>query len=458
MKPYVANLEARKKILATEYGAILADDDLEIEVKKRRKKLVFPLHIFPEAVSPFINSLLSDMKAERGFVGLTLLQAASSAIGSGIVAATGTWETNLSVWGCVVGISSSGKSMTQGMILRPLFKIQRDYDERYDSELERSLSMDEPAPPEKVFIYSDITFEALTRDVLGHNFKGVTSYHDELAKWLDDFERYKNGGSEQSFYTAAWSPNDAYTVRRTSKSRLKIAKDNLVISVVGTTQPGMVSRFYDKLRLETGYVFRILWSFPDEDRVISPKLGYKMTEEVYNPYCNMLERLFKELPMNRKEDKPRIWELGTNGIAIFQAWQDRLTNEINAMEEQDRNVRGGVFGKIKEYVLRFSAILQAMHLAARGDSLDGIRYIDTQYVEMAIEAATYFFGTGMEAYQVAYDKKVIPAEVLQFYYELKAHGGNMIDMAATKGVSRQAIHKKYTKYANEYKKFFNPSA
>ncbi len=448
--------------MATEYGAILTDEDLDAEMKKRRAGLVFPLHIFPDPIKPFINTMLSDLEGERGFVGLTVLQAASTAIGSGLRVQTGNWETCVSIWGCAVGISSSGKSMTQGMILKPLFTRQNEYDIRFREVLKQEEYIERekgtPPPVAKVFIYSDITFEALTRDILGHNFKGVTSYHDELLKWLDDMKRYSKGGnSEQSFYTASWSPAKSFTMRRAGGKMLFIDKNHLVISVIGTTQPGLVYKFYEDMRLESGYVFRLLWAFAESDKVISPRLGYKMPAEVYQSYANMLERLFLGFPMERDTDEPLIWELTKEAVRTFQDWQDRVTKETNTLEGEDRNVKGGILGKIKEYVLRFSGILKAMYLAADGDSFSGVHQIEAHYVGMAIEAATYFLASGWEAYTQARNKIIIEPEAIRFHAECRAHQFNFAEVGRANAITKQAIGAKWKRFAEKYPHLFNKS-
>ena len=460
MKAYHSESPGRIKILNSQYGAVLTDEDLEAEAFRRRGKLLFPIHVFPPAISPYVTALLTEMKGERGFVGLGVLQATATAIGSGLRAKMPTWDTCLAIWSCMVGISSSGKSMVQGNMIRPLLAIQRKYNEDFRNEYDLVEDpKDYTKVKQKVFIFQDTTFEALTRDILQNNFKGITRYEDELLKWLSDMERYTgSGNSEQSFWTSVWAASSEFTLRRASKPFVYVAKDHLVANVIGTTQPGLVHEFYKNLRLETGYVYRLLWAFPEDDRVISPNLSYEMPVEVSKPWENMLHRLFYELDMPHKESKPRIGRISPAGVAVFQAWQDKITNEINALDRyDDKNERAGIFGKVKEYALRFSVMLKAMHVACSNEPISLVDVVEEVYVQRGIELANYFLATGWEAYCIARSKLTVPAQVLIFYAELKAYNWNQSEMARQKGVAPQTIQKKFAKLSKDYPLLFSRS-
>ncbi|MBO0933894.1 DUF3987 domain-containing protein [Fibrella aquatilis] len=436
------------------YAALVTDDDLEAEAKKRRKGLVFPLEVFPDRLKALIARLVEDLHGERAFIGLTLLQAAASSIGSSLRASTGNWEVCLSMWGASVGISSSGKSMIQGILLKPLNKFQDDYNREY---VDKCKSDPDTMHPQKVLLYSDITFESLIRDVFGNNFKGVTRYEDELLKWIDDMDRYKTGKSEASFWTAAWSPSSSFSMRRSNGKLTFIEKNHLVASVMGSTQPDVLYRFYEQNRLATGYIFRMLWAFAETDRVISPNLMFALPQEILDPYYGMISRLFRELKMEDKDSEPQVVKLNRPGIQLFQEWQDRHTITINKMDGlTDKNVKAGIFGKIKEYVLRISLILAAMDWAFWEPDLTRLEKfgIDEQYVAKALKVCDYFLATGYEAYQVAKNKVLVPPQVLEFASLLKAFQHNQTALADHLGVSKQAVNRKLRDYIDKFPSAF----
>lgn len=463
IEPFLHKLPALE---TSPYAAILSDDDLDAESKKRRKALQFPLHIFPQPIQPLIAGLVGDLKGERAFIGLTLLQAASIAIGSSLRASTGSWEVGLSMWGASVGISSSGKSMVQGVLLKPFYKMQEKFDTDYYENLE-SRDLKPPNPqegayptpefvPMKVVIVQDITFEALVRDVFGHNYKGIARYEDELVKWLDDMERYKSGASEASFWTGGWSPTTSFRLQRAGGKLTIVNRDHWCASVIGSTQPNILYRFFEKNRLETGFVFRFLWAFAEKDQAISPNLMFRLESEIISPYNNMVKRLYEELPMDYRDDKARVIKLNHNAIKYFQKWQDEKTKQVNAIESVDeRGVQAGLLGKVKEYGVRMSVILKMMDAAFTEPDLKKVGSVTEEEVMKALLCCDYFLQSGYEAYQTAKQKMIVPPQVLEFASLLRSFTYSQKALAEHLGVSKQAVNRRYRDYSEKYPGAFN---
>lgn len=469
MKPYQPLDPFQHKLPSPEtspYAAILTDEDLDAEAKKRRKGLVFPLHVFPQPIQPLIAGLVGDLKGERAFIGLTLLQIGSIAIGSSLRASTGSWEVGLSMWGASVGISSSGKSMVQGVLMKPFYKMQEKFDTEYYDSLESRDTKPQATPdnpygtpefvPMKVVIVQDITFEALVRDVFGHNFKGIARYEDELVKWLDDMERYKSGASEASFWTGGWSPTTSFRLQRAGGKLTIVNRDHWCASVIGSTQPNILYRFFEKNRLETGFVFRFLWAFAEKDQAISPNLSFRLNTEIISPYNNMVKRLYEELPMAYRDDKAQVIKLSDGAIKLFQRWQDEQTKKVNAIESvQERGVQAGLLGKVKEYGVRMSVILKMMDAAFTEPDLTKVRHVDEDDVQKALLCCDYFLQSGYEAYQTAKQKMIIPPQVLEFAALLRSFSYSQKALAEHLGVSKQAVNKRYKDYSERYPGAFN---
>ncbi|GAB3885962.1 DUF3987 domain-containing protein [Spirosoma agri] len=470
MKTYQPFQPFQHKLPALEsspFAVVLTDDDLDAETKKRRKGLQFPLHVFPQAIQPLIAGLVGDLKGERSFIGLTLLQAGSIAIGSALRASTGSWEVGLSMWGASVGISSSGKSMVQGVLMKPFYKMQEKFDQEYYEGLEAKGKAGEdddsdltssPADyvPMKVVIVQDITFEALVKDVFGHNFKGIARYEDELVKWLDDMERYKSGASEASFWTGGWSPTTSFRLQRTGGKLTIVNRDHWCASVIGSTQPNILYRFFEKNRLETGFVFRFLWAFAEKDQAISPNLSFRLDNALISPYNTMIKRLYEELAMDYRDDKAQVYKLSPAAIKYFQQWQDVQTRKVNDIDSiQERGVQAGLLGKIKEYALRMSLIIKMMHAAFTEPNLRKAGWVEEDDVAKALLCCDYFLQSGFEAYQTAKQKMIVPPQVLEFASLLRSFNYSQKDLAAHLSVSKQAINKRYKEYLEKYPGAFN---
>lgn len=473
MKLYKVPGSERTSKAQVDYASVLSDDQLEKELTDRRQKNVFPLHVFPSEIGPLLSVLRHKLEGERAFIGQSVLSTVSAAIGSALLASSGGWRTPLTQWSVSVGISSSGKSMIQKILMAPLTRIQERYDYEYQQEvLGGSIDDDdEPMdardyhkkkknyfePPVRRTIFTnDITFETLIKEVMVHNFKGITKYEDEVVKWFDDMNRYKSGGSEISFWTSAWAAPADFTMARSGGKYTVIKKNHLVASVVGGTQPALLYRFFEGDKGYSGFSARFLFALAQEDRVTDPDLTYVIPEDHLNPYNAMIEYLYKELPMNSKEAEPKVLQCTPQAINTFQKWQSANARKINALEPGDEKVvKAGILGKNKEYCLRFAGMLCAMDTACvRGNFFDKMS-ISSDQMERAIELADYFFQSGWAAYEFAKAQKIIPPEVLQFAALYKHCECNQQRMADAVKVSRQAINKKLTKYMQAYPSAFS---
>ncbi|PMD97700.1 hypothetical protein BWI97_08810 [Siphonobacter sp. BAB-5405] len=467
-------------------AATLTDQDLEGEINKRLKGDVFPLDVFPSEITELLSVIHHKLEGERAFIGQSVLSMVSAAIGSAIVARSGTWQTPLTQWSVSVGISSSGKSMVQGILRKPLDRIQAIFDDEYeqalrkrddpkrdDPEEEDDEDDDEPldakgyrnkkkkyqpyeAPPRKTIFINDITFESMINDVMKHNFKGICKFEDEMVKWFDDMKRYKSGGSEISFWTSAWATPTNFTMARSGGKYLVINKKHMVASIVGGTQPKLLYRFFDEDKAYSGFSFRFLFAMADEVKVTDPDLEFKISDDLMNPYTGMLEWLYKESPMRSAESDPIPLSLNRSAIKTMQEWQTRNAKIINQLDDpEEKEIKAGIYGKNKEYCLRFAAMLAAMDAACKRQKITHETPVNADHVQRAIKLADYFFKTGWQAYEMAKSRKIVPAEVLEFAGLFKHCDCNQTRMAEILKISRQAVSKKLNKYLDLYPSAFN---
>ena len=448
--------------------AMVSDYDLEEEQKKRQGKKSFPLHIFPPEIQPLLSAMYHQMEAEKSFIGLTVLCVAGAAIGSSLRAKLSkTMEVPLTTWGAVVGTSSSGKSMVQGLLMKPLNDKQREFTSKYFEEMEKfnngekgGESNGDPScfePQRKVVVVSDITLEALTRDVMRNNFKGILKYHDELLTWLDGMDRKKGDTTEQTFWTEAWNPKMDYMQQRVGNKLFVVKRENMFASVLGATQPGVLHRFFEKGKREQGFTYRILFAHADTNKMIAPSATYELPDGVLETYCWMINTLYDELYMS-KTSEPGIAMFDHESRRMYDEWQNKYKDKINKVvhdNPEEHEIRAGFFCKAREYALRFALILKAMHRAFDEGGNIWIRKIESKWMEYGIEAAEYFYEAGWEAYCLYKRRDTIPIEVLEFAAKLKAVGYKQAELARQEGCTPANINKKYKRYVAEYPTAFS---
>lgn len=349
----------------------------------------FPMHVFPAAVQSFPATLTGQLPGREGWIGLAALQAASAVIGTAVRAKTATQDTNLSLWGCTVGPPMSGKTWLQYQTLLPLVRIQEAYERGDKPELGRSLlAFDLSESPSSVFAQNQSV--GLT--------KGIAYCYDELTSFIAKLD----DGSRNKAWQVVWSSTKESFMLADSDAHTLIEKNHLAISVIMTSQPDVLPDFYADDRLESGFVFKMLWAFGE---VPAPMLCEMLLFEagVSETWANLLRRLHNDLPMG-VDSQPHFWLLNDRAITYHRAWRTFwCCDHTKYRDEKKRReiIRLKILNVMDVYVLRFAAILKAMHIAASGENLNTVTLIEEQYIAWAHEVANYFMATGWQAYTLA---------------------------------------------------------
>jgi len=103
-----------------------------------------------------------------------------------------------------------------------------------------------PAKPARCIV-NDATPEKVA-EILSRDPSGSLMVHDELAGWLDSFERYNSGQSPRAFYLSCWN-GGPYLKDRVGKGirdqDAEIRVDNLALCILGGIQPDRLAKFRD---------------------------------------------------------------------------------------------------------------------------------------------------------------------------------------------------------------------
>jgi hypothetical protein len=448
--------EALQRTRQTSTAATLGTEEMEAELERRRARMPFPLDVFPAAFRPYLTELIEKLQIDRGFAGLSVLQAAASAIGSGLRVESGLFIGPVNLWTCLVGLTSSGKSVAQGELLHPIRVAQARYDAEYLESMEDNDEDSDQLPPvRKTLLVQDITFESLIRDVLSQNFRGITKVEDELVKFLSDLSRYKSSKSEEPFWLSGWSSGSNFLLQRAGGKVTIVEQRHLVVNLTGTTQRNLLRHFFDGDKLDSGFSSRFLFALAEENRVTDPKLSAVLTEEFKQAYTRVIDRLLRVFNMPYRETEPYCWSITRPGLEEMEKWQTLHSRQINALKYgTEMEVKAGIFGKIKVYVSRFAGLLQAMHYAAEERDLSGVKTIAPEFVTMALRLGDYFMQSNWEAFCVARSVQVAPPDVLEFLGALKACHFNQAELARRLKVTKQAINKRFKEYSRDYPNLF----
>lgn len=415
------NKEKRKTALAA-----ANTDDLRKELNKREmSENIFPLEIFHPAVKPLIEAMVQHYDLDRGYIGLGMFSAYSTAIGTSFCVSTnGQDKVYLSVWGCLLGLSSSGKSLTLNKCYEPLFDIQNEFDRDWTERTEGKSEGEIRDSHMPTALFMDAHIPTLIRWILPDNPKGVAKIADELLEWINGMNPSAKGGkdgTDEQFWIRTWNCAPAY-VTRSGKQKTVLRRP--FVNILGGTQYGILHNFFAKNRDVTGFIFRLLFAIDDRQKIAEIDPDYSMPREFTEQHHKLIKLLYEKFDVQSTDDAPNTCVLGKEAVQVYRLWVNANIKRINAMENvNDKDIQSGIFGKIKEYALRFAAILyitdKAFDALAKTDTPDyftiglaGETLVPKQYMERALLACNYFYKTATIAYQRVQKQMYAPAEAI----------------------------------------------
>jgi len=409
----------------TSLGTASHEEMLQELHKRDQAKNPFPLDVFNEQLDPFITCLNKYYDIPRSFIGLTMLSAFSTAIGTAYTISTNRKDMiYLPVWAALTGMTSSGKSICINKIYQALKETQADFDAQW-KEKTSGLSM-EKINQQKLdtVIYRDSNIATLIRSVMPDNPKGVVKVSDELIEWINGMNQIsKKEGTDEQFWLSSWNCT-AYSGIRSGKQKFVVEKP--FVNVIGGLQFKVLHKLFKNDRDTTGFVNRILFALPDVDKIAEPDPNFEMPEEYQAAMDKALKRLYVDLPTYESGESRRCLLL-PDATSAYILWSKKKIKEINELEDlEEREMQAAIFGKTKEYALRFAAILHLVDCALDDKygsdfhtSFKLEEHVSTASMLKAIRLSDYFFISACDVFEKVQVSMYAPPEVLTAALMLK---------------------------------------
>src|SRR5690606_1287492 len=225
--------------------AAASDEELHKEVEQRKIKKVFPLDVFHRDIKPYVNALHEKYDLPRSYVGLAMLAAYSTAIGTAYhIQLNKIGDIYFPVWACLEGISSSGKSLIMNQVFKPHYRIQEEMEEEW-FEATKDMSEDKvQRMPSKQLVYGEAHIPTLIKDVMPANPKGVLQDADEILSWINGMNQLSKGGKEgtdEQFWMKSW--NCKAHRKRLSGNKIFVIKRPF-LNVFGGAQPSIMHKLF----------------------------------------------------------------------------------------------------------------------------------------------------------------------------------------------------------------------
>lgn len=178
--------------------------------------------------------------------------------------------------------------------------------------------------------------------------------HDELAGWLDGFERYNSGQSPRAFYLSCWN-GGPYLKDRVGKGvrdlDAEIRVDNLALCILGGIQPDRLANFRDLTSDGLLQRFLVVLMAPAE------------RGDEYHPVA-LEEADYEKLIKSINGAPPKKYQFADDALEI----RDRVNDYLHKLEMVDGFPPAliGAIGKLKGY---FARICLVLHVARQHDPL-----------------------------------------------------------------------------------------
>lgn len=432
----------------------LPEEDLYAELKRRESENVFPIDVFPPELTPWLNFLLVGFRAEPSFVGTALLQAGSVAIGSGLRSRMSTMTEKLSIYSALVGYTSSGKSVVIDNMFEPIKEIQNHLDAE-NAEAENSREGHEDFS-KKSIITEDTTFGSFV-DLLAQNPKGVNKVYDELSTFFDDMERFKTiNAGEDKFWLKAWNSNADHKQTRKGKMSLNIPRETFFCNIFGGTQPIFLKLFFQKNRYESGFSSRFLFALQPKYEIMEIDPYLEFPEQAFDVYRKMIQVMYDTYKPIMHGHQPLEAYFTKQAIDVYQIWSKKHLKAVKAeKDEMVMNAKAGIYGKMKQYVVRFAGILKVMYKTCDNPDFCLFEKIEPDYVRLACRLADYYMDANFTAYEMVYKNLIVPPEIIEFVGACKAHNWNISRIADAYGHTRATIRSRINSYSKLYPHLFH---
>jgi|GEM_PF-935167 len=448
-------------------AAGISSSELEAELNTRSLKNVFPFEVFHPKAKEFMTIIHKHFDIPRSFIGLNMLTVYSSAIGTAYAIKRSSGLMYMSMWSCMVGMTSSGKTLPFSLIFKPLREIQNAFDlewkdaERQSHDKDSGINMD--TQQMKAALFRDIHISTLVRTLLPENPKGVTKEADEILEWINGLNAMaRKEGTDEQFWLSAWNGSPYSGVR---SGRVKFSMMRLFVNAIGGVQPSVAWKLFKNDRDTTGFIFRILFATAEEARIALPENDYHLPPEIEQHHARCIQRLYNGLPVYNETDQPKLLTMSRSANKLQEAWRKKRASSINAMTDSRlREIHAGILGKISEYAARFSGLLVVSDSSYDNRPFEAELEITEDHMARALKLADYFYESAWEVYSQVTKEIVAPVEVLRFAGYIRANwpqqriGDVEFPKLKTGEARRKKAGRTLKGYVANYPKVFNAEA
>lgn len=239
--------------------------------------------LLPGGLSDWVSDTAHRLQCPQDYPAIGLLVSLSAVIGGRLAIRPkqlDNWTVTPNLWGLIIGRPSTLKSPAMAAALAPLNALDREAFAKFQADLLNyeaqkaahavtvgntknqgrgksgqgqsasvlasnlaAVMQQRPvAPVQTRYIVNDVTVEKLG-EILAENPNGVMVFRDELKGFLGELEGEENA-NKRGFVLQAWTGDGGYNFDRIGRGHIRIPR--AILSVLGTTQPGVIETYLDQ--------------------------------------------------------------------------------------------------------------------------------------------------------------------------------------------------------------------
>lgn len=292
------------------------------------------------------------------------------------------WKEPMVFWMGTVAPASSLKTPVANQFLSPLLHLDARDQRLYKTQLRRYKALpkeDREDPPElpRQRVIMDATLEGLCGLLERESTHGVVSFHDELAAFIGDMDKYRSNSSDRAHWLSMWSGGAVNVLRKGTEP---IMIDSTAVSVFGAIQQDKLSDMLhgDDATSKSGDGFwsRFLWVVPE---YVFPAQNLSEVE-IHDELRSLIDILDESI------GKKKVVRLDPQAWHLFA----QVCDEWSAEADRTYASRSAFLGKLRGYLARCAGLLHALDYAAEAPDEAMEDDIPLSVMERAVILCRYF--------------------------------------------------------------------
>ncbi|MBF0421024.1 MAG: DUF3987 domain-containing protein [Magnetococcales bacterium] len=346
----------------------VAIDDWQAPValqEELRPVPIFSDDLLPETIRPWVKDIARRVQCPVEYVAVTAVIALAAVIGKKArikPKQNDDWTVVPNLWGVLIGRPSAKKSPAMAEAIRPLRALETEANKMYqeklsayeaskqihglqveqakgeaknlmkqgnndaaEAKLRFTLSNIPVEPTRKRYSVADATVEKLG-ELLNENPNGLLLVRDELSGFLAALGR-EDRLADKAFYLESFNGDGTYIFDRIGRGTILI--ENMTLSMVGTIQPGKLSRIIQSALNQDsgddGFIQRFqLAVYPDQNKT------WEYRDETPNHDARIaVENIFKSIADLQPDPfEGDVLAFDDKAQELFKMWLTDLETEL----------------------------------------------------------------------------------------------------------------------------------